>query len=55
MNVVSKMNVFGMHKQVFIMSVASISSSVCSGYGCHCHSSHGNAEAVSAASCKRLM
>ena len=47
--------IFGMHKQIFIISVAAISSSVRSGYICHCHSSHGNAEAVSVASCKRLL
>ena len=44
-----------MHEQVFIMSVVTVSSSVCSGCVCHCHSSDGDAEAVMAASCKGLL
>ena len=37
------------------MSVVAMSSSVCNGCVCHCHSSHGNVETVIAASCKGLL
>jgi len=47
--------IFVMYEQVCIMSIAAISSSICSGDVCHCHLVQGNDQAVSAASCKGLM
>jgi len=46
---------FVMHEQVFIRCIVVMSSSVCSGYVCHRHWSHGNSETVNVASRKGLL